>query len=72
VKRIDNPLLAEVLLDAGGVVVRRVNGRARDGVDGRHKRAVIYCGATVSSLELAKLLRESADRLERVITAEAL
>jgi hypothetical protein len=55
---------SELLLSTADLLAVRVHGRPRDPGNGQHKRAVIYCDATMSAHGLARHLRDAADRLE--------
>jgi hypothetical protein len=63
--------IVEHVLETSEVSIRRLNGLARDGVDGRHKRIVVYASATVSAAQLARMLHDAAGRIERTLPREA-
>ena len=55
----------EELLATDDVIALRLTGRPRSGLDGKHRKVVVYASATVSRLDLAELLNEAADELVR-------
>jgi hypothetical protein len=57
----------ELLVDDPNVAVVRLNGRPREPLDGRHRRVVVYIGATVATGETVLLLRDAATRLEKTL-----
>jgi hypothetical protein len=57
-----------VLLERGEFSVRRLNGVPRDAESGQHKRFVAFASPTVGPRELARLLRQAADLLDRSAT----
>lgn len=58
---------AEPVFQSQAVSVWRLNGRARQGVDGRHRLAVVYAGRTVSDGQLVTLLRDVAAAIEKTL-----
>jgi hypothetical protein len=65
VKEMTRPAKVELVADLGAVAVLRLNGRPRDPVDGRHRRAVVYVTADAGPGQVAALLRNAADELDR-------
>lgn len=57
----------ELLVETQDVAVLKLNGRPRSGLDGRHKRLVVYAGATVNAVEVARLLHDAASRIEKTL-----
>lgn len=58
---------AEPVFASKTVSVWRLHGRAREGVDGRHRLVVVYAGRTVSDGQLVGLLREVAAAIEKTL-----
>jgi hypothetical protein len=57
-------LLREEIVATRDVAITRLNAQPRGG-DGRHRRLVGYCDATMTTAELVRLLRETAERLAK-------
>jgi hypothetical protein len=55
----------EELIATDDVIAIRLNGRPRSALDGRHRKVVVYATATLTTLDLAEILEETADRLMR-------
>ena len=54
----------EQLIATDDVIALRLNGRPRSALDGRHRKVVVYdATATLTTLDLAEILEETADRL---------
>ena len=54
---------AEELLSTDTAIVLRVRGKPRGPLDGKHRRIVVFAETTLSTLDLAEILEETADRL---------
>ena len=55
----------EVVFDGRGVKIVRLGDVPRSGVDGRHRLRVGYVGPTMTTAELVRLLRDSAEALAK-------